>query len=356
VEGGRLSFSSYTVIAATRGTSLTLAERHVLTHMAMRAGEEGRCWASQATIAEDTGLTDRTVRTAVSGLRAKGILVYQGDGPNHTDIYTFDLAAIVRCKGKPHTGERGRARTPEDLSGAALRKPLPENTGNDFRSTPEETSDNPSLDPSLDQGTTPPTPSLRDGAVQSVPPEGRGLVEPLRAFLQLHPDRRALGEALDNATAKEAKRWLDHRRALPIGTPRKAIALALQAAARMEPLPAPKPLERRRPEPDEEAPPELPNDLRPLWDDVLREMTSRIGAQDVDIWLKGTCVPFRLAAGELWVWLPNRYYVEWVGDEYLDHLRDITQLDVKLVTTTGPPASTQGALALDSPLLTARPA
>jgi chromosomal replication initiator protein len=61
-------------------------------------------------------------------------------------------------------------------------------------------------------------------------------------------------------------------------------------------------------------------DLKTLWDRMLLAMTKRIGAQDVDIWLKAA-QPVRLEEHVLYLEVENRYYSEWIGDNYLDDLR-----------------------------------
>ncbi len=73
-------------------------------------------------------------------------------------------------------------------------------------------------------------------------------------------------------------------------------------------------------------------DLGRLWDHLLDAMRQRIGPQDVEIWLKAA-TPLRLEAGDpsdpvgpgtdvLVLEVANRYYADWISDNYLDELRE----------------------------------
>jgi chromosomal replication initiator protein len=61
-------------------------------------------------------------------------------------------------------------------------------------------------------------------------------------------------------------------------------------------------------------------DLPTLWDNLLEAMRRRIGKQDVEVWLKAV-VPVHLDADTLVLEVPNRYYAEWIGENYADPLR-----------------------------------
>lgn len=104
------AFKTYAVMTAARSTRLSPSERLVLSFMALRANSTtGLCWASQSTIAEDTGLSERQVRTAMADLRDRGVIVKVP--ANHpSDTYRFDVDALERSKGAPDKGERGGAR------------------------------------------------------------------------------------------------------------------------------------------------------------------------------------------------------------------------------------------------------
>ena len=53
---------------------LTLSERATLVILADRASKSGRCFPSQAYLAERTGAAIRTVRQALASLEAKGAI------------------------------------------------------------------------------------------------------------------------------------------------------------------------------------------------------------------------------------------------------------------------------------------
>ena len=54
---------------------LKMVEAYVLLVMALRANENGLCWASQETLAVDTRLSQRSVSRSVASLVLKGLLV-----------------------------------------------------------------------------------------------------------------------------------------------------------------------------------------------------------------------------------------------------------------------------------------
>lgn len=62
-------------------------------------------------------------------------------------------------------------------------------------------------------------------------------------------------------------------------------------------------------------------DLTTLWDHLLSAMQRRIGHQDVEIWLK-TAEPLRLDGNVLVIEVANRYYADWIGDNYLEDLQE----------------------------------
>ncbi len=57
-----------------------------------------------------------------------------------------------------------------------------------------------------------------------------------------------------------------------------------------------------------------------IWDDLLHGMESRIGHQDVEIWLR-SATPIRFEQGDLTLEVANRYYAEWITDNYLNDLQ-----------------------------------
>ena len=61
-------------------------------------------------------------------------------------------------------------------------------------------------------------------------------------------------------------------------------------------------------------------ELTKLWESLLDSMRRRIGSQDVEVWLKGAS-PVHLDDGVMILEVANRYYADWIGENYLDHLR-----------------------------------
>ncbi|MEQ1570005.1 MAG: chromosomal replication initiator protein DnaA [Myxococcota bacterium] len=56
-----------------------------------------------------------------------------------------------------------------------------------------------------------------------------------------------------------------------------------------------------------------------FWDSLLDAMRRRIGSQDVEVWLKNA-TPIQLDEEGLTVEVSNRYYAEWIADNYLADL------------------------------------
>jgi hypothetical protein len=91
----------YEVIAATRGSALTPTQRHVLTHVCLRAGADGECFASVATLLEDTGFgSERTVQAALRELVALGVLRARVV-PGRSTAYTVHAEAIPSAPPAP---------------------------------------------------------------------------------------------------------------------------------------------------------------------------------------------------------------------------------------------------------------
>jgi chromosomal replication initiator protein len=75
-------------------------------------------------------------------------------------------------------------------------------------------------------------------------------------------------------------------------------------------------------------------DLTSLWERLLESMRQRIGHQDVEIWLKPT-VPVRLDRDDIVLEVANRYYADWITDNYQKELRE------ELTATAGRPLTVQ---------------
>lgn len=144
----------YEVIAATRGSALSPPQRHVLTHIAMRAGIDGQCWASVATLADDTGHSPRTVQRALAALVDLGVL-RAAAVPGRSTTYTVCADRIPRQSDggtpdslSPHPSHPD---TPVTESPPTLCHPTPDSLTppppSESHPTPVRESPDPFLDP-----------------------------------------------------------------------------------------------------------------------------------------------------------------------------------------------------------------
>jgi hypothetical protein len=81
--------------ATSPPSPLTSSERHVCHVLSMFADVDGtNCYPGEARIAEHVGVSTRSVRTALSGIRDKGAAtrVHQGTGPGDSDVYDLTIA------------------------------------------------------------------------------------------------------------------------------------------------------------------------------------------------------------------------------------------------------------------------
>ena len=112
-----MSVQAITCAMALRGISPT--EKLLLLALANYADERMRCWPSQRRLAEDTCLTDRTVRSLLAELERRGMLSRlrrdRDDASRTTDVITLHFA------GEVVTSASGGA---EMISGG-VRKELP---------------------------------------------------------------------------------------------------------------------------------------------------------------------------------------------------------------------------------------
>lgn len=70
-------------------------------------------------------------------------------------------------------------------------------------------------------------------------------------------------------------------------------------------------------------------DLDTFWHALLLQMESRIGHQDVEIWL-GRVRPVRLHGRELLLEVPNRYYSDWIAENYQEQLVEVASAKLDL--------------------------
>ena len=90
----------YEVICATRGSALSPTQRHVLTHVAMRAGADGECFAAVSTLCDDTGYSTRAVQGALQELVRLGVLIAHPH-PGRSTTYAICGEAIPRTSCTP---------------------------------------------------------------------------------------------------------------------------------------------------------------------------------------------------------------------------------------------------------------
>ncbi len=102
-------------------------DRLVLLAIVEHADKDGKCWPSQARLAERTVLTDRTIRTALKRLESRGYIRRARRGTvagRISDMFTLRLQpeAVSGC-------DEGQ----EESTSVAKRKQVPPEPGNDFR-------------------------------------------------------------------------------------------------------------------------------------------------------------------------------------------------------------------------------
>lgn len=200
------TFAPYAVIQATRDTSLSPTQRWVLTAMVMRAGTEptqgqpaGRCWASIATLAKDTGYADAAVSRSIGELVELGIAREEVPPPGiPSRCYSFDHSAATRLKGqeRPKGTRQGGSPGSPPIAGIGGDRPDPgggsPGSKRGIRAIP-----NSILKPILDP--IPPTPRDvdRDPEASSSPIE-QGMLPWLRSELIAEHDAEEAREALSD--------------------------------------------------------------------------------------------------------------------------------------------------------------
>lgn len=83
------------ISAALKLRGLGPSDKLLLLALANYADAELRCWPSHSTLAEDTGLSQRTILTAFKRLEAAGIITrtlrHRPDGSRNTDVISLSL-------------------------------------------------------------------------------------------------------------------------------------------------------------------------------------------------------------------------------------------------------------------------
>lgn len=91
-----MSLTFIRLVKRLRDSGLSASARAVLRVLADYADDKGRSFPSQVTLATDTGLSERTVRTALSQLEAAGWIVrerrYRPGGCRSSDLVTIQDA------------------------------------------------------------------------------------------------------------------------------------------------------------------------------------------------------------------------------------------------------------------------
>lgn len=180
------------VVLMQRLSPLSPTERHVLTHVAVRAsGEAGVCSASQSRLADDTGYTTKCIGQTIASLVERGVLVVEREPEPRTrtpGVYRVVYAAIG---GTPE----GRSRD--------LRNDVREGSGTSFSELPNDVLDPPerrSHDQRSDQ-----IPGSEGG--RGPPPDPRSALEVLAGD--------ASADALEREAAAGVQRLVDDNRAPP---------------------------------------------------------------------------------------------------------------------------------------------
>lgn len=139
-----MSVQAISLALALRGVSPS--EKLLLLTLANYADERMRCWPSQRRLAEDTCLTDRTVRSLLAALEDRKIISRvsreRNDGSRATDIVTLHFNVEVTSGG---VAEMISAPPEIDAGG----------TGKDFRGVPEMVSALTTFEPSSEPSEEP---------------------------------------------------------------------------------------------------------------------------------------------------------------------------------------------------------
>jgi uncharacterized phage protein (TIGR02220 family) len=101
------------MIIRTAGKALSSTQHLVLLHLIDRADKEWICFPSQQLLAIQTGLTDRTVRTAIKGLVDSGCLTLVGRCKSNE--YRLEVETILAL-GKTGKSTQDVSKEPESIS------------------------------------------------------------------------------------------------------------------------------------------------------------------------------------------------------------------------------------------------
>ena len=102
-----MSVQAITAAFAVQG--VTPSEKLLLLALANYADADGECWPSQATLTHDTGLSERTIRTALASLEGAGLVSRERrnrpNGSRTSDLITLTLPATIAVRPNKPTGK-----------------------------------------------------------------------------------------------------------------------------------------------------------------------------------------------------------------------------------------------------------
>ena len=99
--------------------------KSVLWCIASHADKTGVCWLLQSTLAEESGFSTRSVRSAVAFLNVRGLLIHIRHG-HHASTFQLTLEAFKSVKSRPAPGaDYNRHDVPTEVAprSARVRKP-----------------------------------------------------------------------------------------------------------------------------------------------------------------------------------------------------------------------------------------
>lgn len=128
-----MSVQAITAALALKG--VTSSEKLLLIVLANYAGDDGRCWPSQSTLAANTMLSDRNVRRVLMSLETKALIKrrgrYNGSGRS-SDVITLNLVADMVSGTKSGMSATPRTQRPapaDTMSGEPTNEPSLEPSG-----------------------------------------------------------------------------------------------------------------------------------------------------------------------------------------------------------------------------------
>jgi DNA-binding MarR family transcriptional regulator len=106
-----MSVQAITSAFAVQGVSPS--EKLLLLALANYADADGECWPSQTTLTFDTGLSERTIRTALASLESAGLLSRERrsrpNGSRTSDLITLTLPENIAARSDKPTGKLRQA-------------------------------------------------------------------------------------------------------------------------------------------------------------------------------------------------------------------------------------------------------